>query len=189
MFDDFYMGIVMPFAGTKEPEGWMFCQGQELQIAEYEALFTLLGNTFGGNGATTFALPDLRGRAAVHSGRGYQMQDYHLGQTGGNETVLIAAANLPAHSHELVGSITGKPPCANSKGSKGAPAGNYPAIINGGAAQYTTSVSGEINMGAITITSVSPPTPDEVKEPIEVLSPFCTMNYIICVQGIFPPRD
>src|SRR5690349_4395002 len=102
MFIDTYLGIVVPFAGTKPPPKWMFCMGQELPISEYDELFTLLGNTFGGDGMETFALPNLCGRAAVHAGQG-QLQNYIAGQTGGNEVVSINVSNLPAHIHKQEG--------------------------------------------------------------------------------------
>lgn len=188
MFIDPYLGIVVPFAGNLPPTNWMFCMGQELPISEYDELFVLLGTTFGGDGINTFALPNLCGRVAVHAGQGLQ-QNYTAGKTGGNETVSINLSNLPVHTHQLQGQLTGNPPCANSNGTTSIPTDHYPAILTGAAAQYSTNVSDTILMAATTISSVTPQAPvvtGEVKEPVNVLSPFLTMNYIICVKGIYP---
>jgi microcystin-dependent protein len=181
---DFFIGSIMPFAGSREPQLWMFCRGQELLIHDYEALYSLLGTTYGGNGVTTFALPNLCGRVAVHVGQAPQMEAYNPGQTGGNETVLINVGNLPVHTH--TGDIDAMPSCANKAGTTSKPAGNYPAMINGGAAQYSTSYS--LKMGVTTKNTSSALSPTGDKEPVNILSPYCTLNYIICVEGIYPPR-
>jgi microcystin-dependent protein len=188
MFNQPFLGLVIPFAGKVPPPAWRFCNGQELPIYEYEELFSLIGTAFGGNGDTTFALPDLSERVAIHTGQGAQMQKHTAGATGGNETVLITAHNLPVHTHESVGKITGNPPCAGGTGSTSIPTGNYPANVNGGAAQYSTSASDTIVMGTATISAVTVEAPgvSGEKEAVYVMSPFLTMNYIICVQGAFP---
>jgi microcystin-dependent protein len=188
MFIEPSLGFVVPFAGNHPPAKWMFCMGQELPISEYDDLFVLLGTTFGGDGINTFALPNFCGRIAVHAGQGLQ-QNYTAGKTGGSETALINLNNLPVHTHQLTGKLTGNPACANSNGTTSIPTGHYPAILNGSAAQYSTNVSDQISMAATTISSVTPQAPvvtDEVKEAVSIMSPFLTMNYIICVAGIYP---
>jgi microcystin-dependent protein len=189
MFIDSYVGVIVPFAGSFAPQNWLFCQGQVLPISENEALFTLLGTTYGGDGMNTFALPNLIGRVAIHSDQRGQMH-YDAGQTGGSEYVWIALNNLPVHTHALT-AITGNPACSDSAGTTSAPANNYPAIINGGAAEYSTSASDGISMGGAAISIPTPLAPvvnGEQKEPIGTMSPFLAMNYIICVAGIYPPR-
>ena len=94
-----YVGEIRMFAGNFAPAGWMFCEGQLLPISENETLFQLIGTTYGGDGETTFALPDLRGRIPVHQGNGFT-----LAQTGGSETVALPMQQIPAHSHELIAS-------------------------------------------------------------------------------------
>jgi microcystin-dependent protein len=94
-----YVGEIRLFAGSFAPAGWMFCQGQLLSIAEHETLFQLIGTTYGGNGQTTFALPDLRGRIPVHRGAGFA-----LAQAGGEEKVTLTVQQIPTHSHGLVAS-------------------------------------------------------------------------------------
>jgi microcystin-dependent protein len=190
MFIQSYIGVVVPFAGNFAPAHWMLCKGQQLPIAEYDALYSLIGTTFGGDG-DTFALPNLCGRVAVHSGQAPNMQNYLQGQSGGNETVMITTNNLPVHNHQLVGSITSKPPSSNSKGTTSIPTGNYPAFVNGAAAQYNTNASDTIAMGPTTIsasTELAPVVNNEQKEPINTMAPFLAMNYIICIEGIYPPR-
>lgn len=190
MFITSYIGIVIPFAGNFAPRGWMFCDGRQVSIAEHEALYTLLGTTFGGDGVNTFALPNLCGRVAIHSGQGGQY--YVPGQTGGQESVYIATNNLPVHTHQLTESITAKPTCSNTNGTTNIPTGNYPAILNGAAAQYSTAASDTIGMGATSITAQTPAAPvvkDQPKEPVNTMSPFLAMNYIICVEGIYPPHQ
>src|SRR5438552_9599003 len=96
-----YVGEVRMFAGNFAPAGWMFCEGQLLPISEYETLFNLIGTTYGGDGVSTFALPDLRGRVPLHQGNGFV-----LAETGGVESVTLTVPQLPAHSHPLLSSQT-----------------------------------------------------------------------------------
>ena len=94
-----YVGEIRMFAGNFAPAGWMFCEGQLLPISEYETLFNLIGTTYGGDGQSTFALPDLRGRVPMHFGNGFT-----LAETGGVETVTLTVPQIPAHSHPLLAS-------------------------------------------------------------------------------------
>src|ERR1700681_2175481 len=94
-----YVGEIRMFAGNFAPAGWMFCEGQLLPISEYDTLFNLIGTTYGGDGQSTFALPDLRGRLPVHFGNGFT-----LAENGGVETVTLTVAQLPAHSHRMLAS-------------------------------------------------------------------------------------
>src|SRR5262245_1516974 len=96
-----YVGEIRIFAGNFAPAGWMFCEGQLLPISEYETLFNLIGTTYGGDGQSTFALPDLRGRIPLHFGSGFT-----LAETGGVETVTLTVSQIPAHSHTLLGSTS-----------------------------------------------------------------------------------
>lgn len=190
MFISPYIGIVVPFAGNFAPQNWLFCQGQLLSIAQNEALFTLLGTTYGGDGINTFALPNLCGRVAIHAGQAGGMQNYFIGQFGGSENASITVSNLPVHTHTLTAPIAGNPPCSDSAGTTSAPAGNYPAIVNGGTAEYSTSSSDTISMGGAAINTTVPLAPVvSGQQPIDTLSPFLAMNYIICVAGIFPPQS
>jgi microcystin-dependent protein len=101
---DNYIGEIRMFASNYAPDGWAFCDGKLLNISEYQALYTLLGTTYGGNGTTTFALPDLRSRIPVGMGQGNGLANYPLGQTGGEEFVTLTTANMPMHSHSVMAS-------------------------------------------------------------------------------------
>src|SRR5512136_2572601 len=94
-----YVGEIRMFAGNFAPQGWMFCEGQLLPISQYDALFNLIGTTYGGDGINTFALPDLRGRVIVGPGQGSGLSNYVLGQQGGVETVTLTTNQIPQHSH------------------------------------------------------------------------------------------
>src|SRR5437764_7501815 len=109
-----YVGEIRMFAGNFAPAGWMFCEGQLLPISEYETLFNLVGTTYGGDGQSTFALPDMRGRVPIHMGNGFT-----LAETGGVESVTLTVPQIPAHSHALLAS--------NNLATGTAPAGNVPA--------------------------------------------------------------
>src|ERR1700724_3809509 len=98
-----FVAEIRMFPFNFAPQGWAFCAGQILSISQNTALFSILGTTYGGNGTTNFALPDLRGRVAIHFGLGAGLSPYSLGETGGSETVTLLASNLPAHSHAAVG--------------------------------------------------------------------------------------
>lgn len=192
MFNDPFLGLVIPFAGKTPPQNWMLCQGQELPISGYEDIFNVIGNNFGGDGINTFALPNLSERVAIHAGQGAQLQKYTVGATGGNEKVLLTDNHLPVHTHTLQGTFTAKPMCFAGVGTTSIPTNNYPATINGGAAQYSTSPDDNVLMGSVvtvTPTQAAPLVPSETKEAVNVLSPFLTMNYIICVKGLFPSHQ
>ena len=153
--------------------GWALCQGQLLSISQNTALFSLLGTTDGGNGITTFALPDLRGRAGVHVGQGPGLSNYDLGQQGGVETVTLTTAQLPPHGHPAK--------CLNANGDQYAPDNCVWAKDAGGNPQYgATKTAGVMAAGIIAATGDG--------QPHTNLQPYLTLNYVIALQGIFPER-
>src|ERR1044072_1975604 len=109
MFVEPYLGNVTVFAGNFAPRAWMFCQGQLLAIAENDALFALIGTTYGGDGQVTFGLPDFRSRVAIHQGQGPGLSNYILGQASGTESVTLTTAQCPGHNHQFI-SITATAP-------------------------------------------------------------------------------
>ena len=119
---DPYIGEIRLVAFNFAPQGWALCNGQILPISQNQALFVLLGTTYGGNGVTTFALPDLRGRAPIHAGQGPGLSNYSLGQIGGTETNIMTVAQMPRHSH-AVNAVT-------TDGNIGVPTGALPANTN-----------------------------------------------------------
>jgi len=207
---DAYLGIVLPFAGNFAPEGWLLCQGQTLPISQYQALFTILGTVYGGNGTTNFQLPNLQGRVVVSAGRSAAGTSYNLGYSAGVEQEAVSANNLPSHTHSVAAvphTHTFNLPahthplalqCDNNNGGDQTPAGEY--IGNGGAystshaqtmaAQVTGSDNGTL-AGGTTATATSPAGttgPTGNNAPLNVMQPYQVLNYIICVQGIFPVR-
>ena len=154
------------------PRGWAFCQGQILSIAQNTALFSLLGTTYGGNGQTTFALPDLRGRVPIGQGQGPGLSPYDLGQVGGTETVTLTNANLPAHTHQVRATTED----ANSA----QPGNNLPAAVGAGAYGSQTPD---------TTMSVSMIAPSGSNQPFNNVQPYLTLNWCIALSGIFPSRN
>jgi len=181
---DEYLGIIKIFAGNFAPRGWMMCNGQILSIAQNTALFSLLGTTYGGNGQTTFALPNLQSRVPVGMGQGPGLSSYVQGQLGGTENTTLTLANMPAHNHQVVGNLSVK---ANPNGSNtDSPEGAYFAPA---AAQIYNDASAGSFMAADAVSINLPTTIAGSNIPFNNLSPYIAMNYIICVSGIYPSRN
>ncbi|MCW3085055.1 MAG: phage tail protein [Bacteroidetes bacterium] len=184
MFIEPYLANITIFGGNFAPRSWMFCQGQLLSIAEYTALFALIGTTYGGDGQVTFALPDLRSRIANHQGQGPGLSYYTLGQMAGTENVTLLSIQMPMHNHALL-TLTGSPPVLNGAGSTDNPAGAFPAQATG-SSNYATSDDGNalqpVSCVATTVIAGG-------SQPVNVVSPYLAMNYIIAVEGIFPSRN
>lgn len=176
---DPFIGQICLFGFNFEPRGWAFCNGQLLSIATNNALFALLGTTYGGDGRTTFGLPDLRGRVPMHIGNTHPQ-----GQLGGAESATLNVNQLPPHSHPFT--ATGTLPCASGAGTSDNPTGKIPAgsatdenyaaaaAANGAMAPLNVSgTSGVVGSGA----------------PVPTLPPFQVMNFCIALEGIFPSRN
>jgi microcystin-dependent protein len=154
------------------PSGWAFCDGQLLPLSQNTALFSLLGTTYGGNGLSNFALPDLQGRVPVHPGQGPGLSLYDLGQEGGVSTVTLLESEIPAHSHQLRGSVL--------LGDSPTPAGNSLARY---ANAYQSSTGGLVPMAQQALA------PAGGGAPHNNMMPFLTLNFCIALQGIFPQRS
>ncbi len=167
-----YLAQLILFGGNFAPRGWAFCEGQLLPIAQYSALFSLIGTIYGGDGRTTFALPDLRGRAPVAPGTGLGLTSYRLGQRAGIENINITTANLPSHAHTI--SIE-----AGSVGNSDNPSGN---VVAGNTAN---------SFGTVPNTTLSSENTSFTGggQPINNIQPVLAINYIICIQGIYPSRN
>ncbi len=158
------------------PKGWAFCSGQILPISQNTALFSLLGTTYGGNGTSTFALPDLQGRVPIHFSQGPGLQDYALGQNGGEDNHTIIDAEMPSHDH----SFTTPFPVLSTNGNLKNPSGNIPASVQGTNTNiYSAAAANGVNTGMLAMGG----------NPHNNLQPYLTLNYIIALQGIFPPRS
>ncbi len=179
---DEYIGIVKLFAGNFAPRGWAFCNGQLLSISQNTALFSILGTTYGGDGKTTFALPDLRGRCAIGTGQGPGLSNRHQGDLGGTESVTLTQAELPLHTHGLAANSTN----GAVSNPSGALLANAQVTVDRG-----NTVNGNSYLQGSPNTTMSPQAiqPAGGSQPHENMQPYLVMNYIICLQGVFPPRD
>lgn len=166
-----FTGEIQMFGGIFAPRGWALCDGQLLAINENEALFTLLGTTYGGDGRTTFGLPDLRGRVPIHQGTGPGMTIRKLGAMGGAETVALSAGELPAHSHAMQASTN----AANSADPTGSVLAEASADI------YVAEAPDEVLASSISDNGSS--------QAHGNVMPFGTANYIIALFGIYPSRN
>ncbi len=173
---DPFIGQITMFGGNFAPRGWALCDGQLLAISSNSALFSILGTTFGGDGRTTFGLPDLRGRVAIHPGNGAGLSSYDLGQKGGVETVTLTSKQLPSHSHTLnINNAQG----TTLDGSDGYPAGNgtaIPPVGNWASSANATAASSAIGNtgGGQSHTNIQP---------------YQCVNFIIALHGTYPSRS
>ncbi len=181
---DEYMGIIKMFAGNFAPRGWMFCAGQLLSISNYTALFSILGTTYGGDGRTNFALPDLRTRVPVGGGMGPSpgLPYVELGEKSGEVTHTLIATEIPAHNHSVSVSSTqssvSTPTNGNTIATPGAMNGRTFTPTLGFAAASPDTV---LNPATIGVTGGS--------QPHNNMQPYLGVCYIICIEGIFPPRS
>jgi len=172
------------FAGNFAPRTWAFCSGQIISIAQNTALFSLLGTTYGGNGQTTFALPNLNGRVPVGTGTGPGLPNVQLGEVSGQNTVTLLPTNLPAHSHTVTAS--GSPACKSGAGNSDTPAGNIPAS-SASDEIYSTPAGSTGAMAPMNVTGSTSIAGSS--SPVSLMQPYLGMNYIICMFGIFPSRN
>lgn len=176
------IGEVRMFAGNFAPKNWAYCQGQILQISQNTALFSILGTTYGGNGTTNYALPDMQGRVCVGTGNGPGLSPYALGQKSGTETVTLTMTQMPAHSHVATGSFT---PWVNAAApDETNPSGGFLAVSTGGDI-YSGNSNATMAPSPITATIGN----SGSNQPHENMQPFLGMNYVICMYGIFPSRN
>jgi microcystin-dependent protein len=173
MSDPFIAEIrIFPF--NFPPKGWAFCDGQIMPISQNTALFSLLGTTYGGNGKTNFALPNMQGNAPMHPGQGPGLSLHDLGETGGSETVTLLQSEMPSHSHSL-----------------GAQTVPLSTVVTAGNNTFSRPASGNLyNLAGPTVVSMSPNAiaPAGGGQPHNNMMPFLTLNFNIALQGVFPPR-
>lgn len=170
---------VLMFAGTFAPKSWAYCQGQILSIASNTALFSIIGTMYGGDGKTTFALPDFQGRMPVGAGQGPGLPDYQVGQMGGFETVTLTQSQMPMHSHNVRAQITvssNNPTTTDVNGSVYAPTSTNNYI----GPTYKTG-----DLGGLSFADM----PTGGNAPMTLMQPTLGMNIIICLYGVFPSRN
>jgi microcystin-dependent protein len=169
-----YVGEIRMFAGNFEPQGWAFCNGQTLPISENDVLFNLIGTTYGGDGQSTFNLPNLQGRVPVHMGTGRDGTPYQISQLAGAEQVTLTVQQMPSHTHPLMASTAG--------GTAATPQGNVLASPGGGIQlYYEGQTTGAMNTGAIGGAGGS--------QPHDNTQPFLCINFIISLFGVYPSQS
>lgn len=177
-----FIGQIMMFAGNFAPRGWAFCEGQLLPINQNQALFSILGTTYGGDGRTTFALPDLRGRAPIHKGQGPGMSNISLGQSGGTEQVTLTISNMPSHNHTLNAS--------SEQGTDSNPSGKVPA-----SSQFQLSRQEPVvNVNSYSNSPNTNMSPNTIgiqggNQPFNNRNPYLGINFVIALTGIYPSRE
>jgi microcystin-dependent protein len=176
-----YVGEIRMFGGSYAPSNWAFCNGQTMSIANNQVLYTLIGTTYGGDGVSTFNLPNLQGRLAVGMGQGNGLSLYNIGQVGGTESVTLTTATMGAHNHPLVATITGASlgtPTANLTGkAPSSPANQHMYTLPGS----PSPTIGSLNPQAVGMNNGNLPHPN--------LMPSLCVSFIIALYGIFPSQS
>lgn len=170
-----FVAEIRIFAGNFAPRSWAFCNGQLLPIAQNTALFSLIGTTYGGDGRSTTALPNLQGRAPMHPGRGPGLTDRRLGQRGGVETVTLSEAQMPNHNHTLIG--------REEDGQRNVPTDQYLGVTEAAQQVYNTAASNLVPMAEQALPNSGG------SQAHNNVQPYLTMNYIIALQGLYPSRS
>jgi len=172
MADPFVAEIrIFPF--NFAPRGWAFCDGQLMPISQNTALFSLLGTTYGGDGKSTFALPDLKGRSPLQAGRGPGLSERWLGESGGAAEVTLTADQVPGHAHGLQ---------ASTSATSGSPAGGSLANVANGAAAYRMPGAATKLMAADSVATAGGGAPHNNRQP------YLALHFCIAMQGVYPPR-
>jgi microcystin-dependent protein len=167
-----FLGEIRMAGFNFAPQGWAFCNGQIMAINQNQALFSLLGTTFGGDGQTTFALPNLQSRVPIHQGQGVGLSPYVMGENAGTESVTLTQSQMPQHSHTVN---------ANTGGGQATPSGNFPG--NEATPVKIYAVASNTTMNAATLSNAGG------NQAHSNLQPVLCVNFIIALQGIFPSRS
>jgi microcystin-dependent protein len=167
------LGQIQQFGFDFAPRGWQTCEGQILSISTNSALYSLLGVTYGGDGVSTFALPDLRGRTIINQGQGPGTVNYTMGQKGGQENATISMASMPAHVHNVAIGVN------TANGEEATPT----AVRAAKASSFSEDVTAGASLGGVNVTTVGAATPVPVRDPYIVVS------HCVAIQGIFPSRN
>jgi microcystin-dependent protein len=183
------IGTVIIFAGNFAPRNWMFCQGQLLPISNYQSLFSILGTTYGGDGRTTFALPDLRGRAPLGQGQGYGLSNRPLGHRGGEERHLLNFTEMPAHYHSLTSSDVNLNVSIGVNNDEGETANPSGATIGMNANDVFNEEDPTGNLGGVNSSISGNTTIEGGSASHNNMQPWISMNYVICIYGTYPSRN
>ncbi len=165
-----FIGEIRMFAGNYAPRGWAFCNGQLLAISQHQTLFSILGTTYGGDGRTTFGLPDLRGRAPVHQGSGPGLEPVSLGQRAGANVASLSLSHLPPHNHQVA--------CSSEDAEETDAENNFPAVAREDT--YAGSSDTQMNGSMIGYTGSG--------QPLSIMQPYLSVSIIIALEGVYPSR-
>lgn len=169
-----YLGEIRIFAFNFAPQGWAMCNGQLLAISSNTPLFSLLGTTYGGNGTSTFALPNLQSRVAIHQGQGQGLSPYIIGQQGGTETVTLTLLEMPHHNH--IANVVSGPPATAPR-----PSNAFPGNDTSGATYSTANPDSTFNNNFVAYAGSS--------QPHNNIQPYLCVTFCMAVHGTFPPRN
>ena len=178
------IGEIRMFAGTFAPRNWAFCAGQLMSISQNTALFSILGTTYGGNGQTTFALPDLRSRVPKGTGQGPGLTNITLGEVSGTETVTLLTTQMPAHTHTATAAMA----VNQNAGTSANPVNKYLAGGSDATGNPIPTYADAAAGGNLSGLSVNIGVAGN-SQPVPIANPYLGMNYIICLFGIFPSRN
>jgi microcystin-dependent protein len=179
-----FIGEIKIFGFNFSPVSYDYCNGQTYSIAQYTALFSLIGTTYGGDGQTTFNLPNLQGRVPIGQGQGPGLPYYEMGEQAGSNTVTLNNANIPPHNHIAQG-ITVNMPVSTNGGDTDTPTGAYLAKASGDF--YSSAPTSGSNYGALAVSGQTGITGSGT--PLDITNPYLVLNYCIAVEGIFPSRN
>jgi microcystin-dependent protein len=179
-----FIGQVIMFAGNFAPKDFAFCQGQSMAVSQNTALYSILGTTYGGNGTTTFVLPDTRGRVVVGAGQGPGLSNYSLGQMGGSTLTTITAEQMPAHTHGIA--ATSMIHCNENLSDNVSPTGEFWGPTEG-TNTYGTLTDTAMAADAVTVNITLANSGGS--QPFDNSQPYLGMNYVVCMYGIFPSRN
>lgn len=192
-----FIGMIFLFGESFAPTNWALCDGKQINISENDALYSLLGTTYGGDGVTTFALPDLRGRTPVGVGQGPGLSNYVQGQMAGTESRTLLITNLPAHNHATASNLTINPAASTATGTTNIPGSTLveatlPNIGSGPAAQPIKGYAVADNSAILAPSAVSGSITIGVtggNQPFNIQRPYLALNYCISLYGIYPSRN
>lgn len=184
-----FIAQIIMFGGSFAPRGWALCDGQLLSVPQNTALFSLLGTTYGGDGRTTFGLPDLRGRVAIHPGTGPGLSKVNLGEKGGVENVTLTTAQMPSHSHDISHGHSADMNVSSANGTLKVPAGNVLAV---GKSKIYSTAAPDVQMaaGAVSVDSHAGSSGTKGSgQSHENRQPYLGINHLIALSGVFPSRS
>lgn len=178
-----FIGQIIMFGGTFDIQGYVSCRGQLMSISNYTALFSLLGTTYGGDGMQTFGLPDLQGRMPIGEGAGAALPDYTLGEKSGLPSVTLLSSNLPIHNHPLT--ISGQVNVSDVAANSDEPTNSF--LTTTGSNFYANQGKPGQNLGGFSVNGTVGITGSNA--PVQIMPPYLTISFQICLEGIYPSRN